>query len=50
MLIATALAIAAEGMPALGAVGLMAVPLALCIGLLMMWGGANAIPTANRFL
>ena len=35
MLIATAFAIAAEGMPVLGGVGLMVVPFLLCMGLLI---------------
>jgi len=35
ILIATALAMAAEGIPVLGGAGLIGVPLALCIGLLI---------------
>ncbi len=48
MLAATALPIAAEGMPVRGAVGLIGVPLGLFIGLLMACGGAKAMPTAKR--
>ena len=48
ILLATAMAIAAEGIPVRGGAGLMGVPLALCMGLLIKCGGANAIPMANK--
>ena len=48
MLRATALPIVAEGMPVRGGVGEIGVPLTLTRGREIAWGGANAIPAANR--
>lgn len=49
ILAATAIAMEAEGIPVRGGAGLMGVPLALLMGLLMGCGGAKAIPIANKW-